>query len=76
MFCVYLIRFTNSGTLYIGSTNNLKRRIGEHAKRKSLELLYYEAYKSETDARRREHNLKYFGKAYGQLKQRIHDTLR
>ena len=75
MFYVYIIKFKINGNLYIGSTNDLRRRIEEHKKKGDLELIYYEAYKSEDDARRREHNLKYFGKAYGQLKGRIKKSL-
>ena len=76
MFYVYIIHILATKTLYIGSTNDLRRRLTEHAKRKGdCELIYYEAYKNEGDARRREQNLKYFGKAYGQLKGRIRDSL-
>jgi putative endonuclease len=64
---------------YIGSTNNLERRIEEHETGKVFstksfqdpELIYYEAYISENSARMREKRLKYFGKAYQELKKRI-----
>ena len=70
-------------TLYIGYTNDLKNRLTEHndglskaTKRyKPWRLVYTEGYRSKEDAIRREHNLKYFGKAYGQLKGRIRDSL-
>ena len=65
--------------LYIGSTNDLKRRLAEHNKGLSKstkinapwKLIYYEAFKDQELAEKREQNLKYFGKAYGQLKRRI-----
>lgn len=52
--------------LYIGSTCDLRKRIKEHnaglvrstKTRRPFELIYYEAYKSEIDARARESNLK------------------
>ncbi len=83
MFYVYIIRSKYDNKLYIGFTNNLKRRILEHKKKRikstkyrgEFKLIYYEAYKSEKDARTREQNLKYFGKAYAQLKKRIKNSL-
>jgi len=38
--------------------------------------IYTEGYFSEEDAKKREQNLKYFRKAYGQLKGRIENSLR
>ena len=40
-----------------------------------LELIYYEAYKSERDARLREKMLKHFGSSYSKLKLRLTDSL-
>ncbi|KKU11066.1 MAG: Excinuclease ABC C subunit domain protein [Parcubacteria group bacterium GW2011_GWB1_45_7] len=65
--------------LYIGSTNDLRARLKLHnngrvsstRKRIPFEVVYYEAYKSEKDARIREHNLKLRSNALRQLKQRI-----
>ena len=70
--------------MYIGSTNNLKRRLLEHNKglnrstkhRSPFELVYREAYKSEEDARHREHNLKLRANALSQLKRRITKSLK
>ena len=77
MFYVYIIKLKRDKSLYFGSTNDLRRRLVEHTKSKGdLDLIYYEAYRSEADARRREHNLKYFGKAYGRLKGRIEESLK
>jgi len=39
-------------------------------------LVYYEAYNSERDAMIREKRLKYFGKAYQELKKRINESLK
>lgn len=83
MFYVYILRSKRDNRLYIGSTNDLRRRIEEHNSGKSvstkfrrpLELIYYEAYRSEQDARRREKNLKLFGRALGGLKRRIRLSL-
>ena len=49
----------NSGKVY--STKN----------RRPLQLIYYEAYLSEKDARHRESNLKLRSRAFAQLKTRI-----
>ena len=83
MFYVYILKSKLDNKLYIGYTQDLKKRIKEHNKKKNkatkyrgkFELVYYEAYKAEDDARKREHNLKYFGKAYGQLKSLISKSL-
>lgn len=79
-FCyVYILKNKDNNELYIGSTNHLKKRLREHQKGKvfstkhfpDFNLIYYEAYISEKDARMREKRLKYFGKAYQELKKRI-----
>jgi putative endonuclease len=65
--------------LYIGSTNNLRRRLAEHNDGKELstkrylpwELIYYEAFFEETLARNREKKLKYHGNAIKELKKRL-----
>jgi len=83
MFYVYIIKSKLDNKLYFGSTNNLKERILEHKNKKvkstkyrgNFTLIYCECYKSEKDARIRERNLKYFGKAYAQLKKRLKNSL-
>jgi putative endonuclease len=83
MFYVYVIQSKKSSNLYVGSTNDLKERITKHnkglvkstRKHKPYVLIYYEAYKIESDARRREKMLKYRGQARNKLKLRIKDTL-
>jgi len=82
MFYVYILKSKKDNNFYIGSTNDLKRRINEHnaglvfstKSRVPFELVYYEAYKSESDARRREKNLKLRSRAFAQLKKRIKES--
>jgi len=79
MFYVYVLQSIHDNTLYIGSTNDLKRRLAEHnngnsratKNRRPFTLCYYEAYSSEQDARHREHALKHNGRVLTQLKRRI-----
>ena len=77
---VYVLE-NRSGKLYFGSTKDLRKRLSLHAlghvdstKRSSWTLIYYEAYRSEPDARRREHQLKRHGQAKRQLKDRIRES--
>ena len=83
MFYVYILKSLKDDKLYIGSTNDLKRRLSEHNNglnrstkaRRPFELRYYEASKSERNAKTREYMLKKDGKALGQLKRRISESL-
>lgn len=83
MYYVYILKSQKDGKLYTGSTNNLQKRLLEHNTGKSfatksrlpLELVYYEAYKSESDARKREANLKLRSRALAQLKKRATQSL-
>ena len=83
MFYTYILKSQKYNELYIGSTNDLKRRFIEHNKGKvestkrkgPHKLIYYEAYIAESDARRRESMLKLRGQARTQLKLRIKDSL-
>ena len=69
--------------MYIGSTNDLRRRFTEHNLgkvfstkfRRPFQLVYYEAYKDEKDARNREKNLKLRSRAFAQLKKRLTNSL-
>ena len=80
---MYLLRSKRDGDLYIGSSNDLKKRLLEHNNglvfstkhRIPFEIIYYEAYRFEEDARHREHNLKLRANAYNQLKRRISKSL-
>ena len=66
MVYVYVLQSKRSGKLYVGYTENLKRRIRDHVSGQThstyrmgqLELIYYEAFKNEQDARERERYLK------------------
>lgn len=61
---------SKNGTIYIESTNDLRKRINEHNNGKSKstkrymlwKIVYYVAYLSEFDARNREKKLKHHGK--------------
>lgn len=74
MYYVYLLKNNSEGITYIGYTNNLRRRIREH-RDKRPELIYYEAYKDEKDARLREFKLKQRGQTVRRLKERIKNSL-
>jgi predicted GIY-YIG superfamily endonuclease len=75
MFYVYLIRNNKDGGTYIGYTSDLRKRIKEH-KEKRPEIIYYEAYKSELDARKRERILKQRGQTVRRLKERLKMSLK
>lgn len=82
MFYVYILKSKKDGNFYTGSTKNLRIRFQLHNEGKifstrwrvPLELIYYEAYKSEKDCRKREHNLKLRSRAFTQLKKRIQES--
>ncbi|MFQ5452333.1 MAG: GIY-YIG nuclease family protein [Candidatus Paceibacterota bacterium] len=85
MYYVYLIQSQNRpDKLYLGSTNDLRRRLKQHNGNKSLftaryspwKLIYYEAFLSQKDARVRESKLKNHGKGMYELKKRLEDSLR
>jgi hypothetical protein len=51
MYYVYIIKKCSNDKIYIGFTNNLKRRFKEHnATGVKWKLIYYEAYKARKDA--------------------------
>lgn len=83
MFYVYVLKSKKDASLYIGYTNDLKRRFEEHNTGKSFatknkapfEIVYYEAYQSKRDAKYRETNLKRHSGAYTHLKKRIQNSL-
>lgn len=78
MFYTYVLKSIKDGKLYIGWTNNLKKRFKNHndgkvdatKNRAPLILIYYEACRSEESAISRE---KYFKTGFGRkfLKDRI-----
>lgn len=80
MYYVYLLQSRiKIKKFYIGSTGDLKRRFYEHntgklgftARYKPWKIIYYEAFISEKDARKREHALKHHGKGVSELKKRL-----
>ncbi len=84
MYHVYLLKSKTHGTFYIGYTNDIERRLSVHnaglvtytKKYAPWILVYYESFLSLEDAKRREKALKYFGRAYTQLKTRIQNSLK
>ena len=66
-FCVYIMTNKPQGTLYVGYTDNLARRVWEHRtgaipgfteKHGLTRLVYYEAFDTREAARQRERRLK------------------
>jgi len=84
MYYVYVLKSRIDSNLYIGYTSNLRQRIKDHnnGKTKSIkhripfELIYYEAYKNKTDARKREIELKKDGYRKEQLMRKIGNSLK
>jgi putative endonuclease len=84
MFYVYVLKSQKNGEFYIGSTNDLRKRLEYHNSGKVFStkshrpyhVVYYEAYKVEEDARKREHNLKLRSRAFAQLRRRIQGSLK
>ena len=84
MFYVYILKSEKDNQLYIGSTSDLKRRLLEHNSgkvqstkpRRPFKLAYYEAYRSEDDARIRESRLKKRGNARALLIKRVGESIR
>ncbi len=86
MYYTYVILCTRKDEkpiFYVGSTENLKRRVSEHIsgsvqttkKFDTIQLVYYEACLNKTDARKRELQLKTgFGRGY--VKRRLEHFLR
>ena len=83
MYYVYVLKSIKLGQLYIGQTNDLKRRFVEHNKGKNIstkhktpfKLVYYEAYQSKSDAKYRENQLKKHSQAYVALRDRIKNSI-
>jgi putative endonuclease len=79
MFYVYILKSNKDDKLYVGYTGNLKKRFLEHNNglvqstrpRKPFELVYYEAYRNERDAKQRELALKRFSGSMVHLRKRI-----
>ncbi len=83
MFYVYLLKHTQ-GDIYIGYASDLKKRLEEHntssntstiRKSGKWEVMYCEAYGSQTDAQKREQKLKQHGSSKHELYKRIKNSL-
>jgi putative endonuclease len=70
---VYMLAGNKNGTLYVGVTNDLARRLMEHkaklvpgfTRKYSVDrLVYFETYESVLEARAREHTLKRWRRAW------------
>ena len=83
MFFVYVLKSKKDGNLYFGYASDLKRRFKMHnagkvkstKERLPFDLVYYEAYKSEKDARSREIQLKKMGSQRESLKKKLQESL-
>ena len=65
-YYVYVLQSQKNDSLYIGYTNNLRKRVVEHNRKMNIstksftpwQIIHYEAYRNRDDARRRENYLK------------------
>jgi putative endonuclease len=73
VFFVYILASKRNGTLYVGVTSNLARRMSEHKaklvpgftrKYEVDQLVYFETFASILEARAREHSLKRWRRAW------------
>lgn len=82
MYYVYILFSQKDKRLYTGFSDNLRSRFKAHIggfvkatkHRRPLQLIYYESYIEETDARRREKYLK-GGNGRGELKKQLQTIL-
>jgi putative endonuclease len=72
-YWVYILASRPGGTLYIGVTNNLIRRVYEHREGQARgftkkygvnRLVYFEAHDSIATALQREHNIKHWSREW------------
>ena len=84
MYYVYILQsLDDERNIYIGHTSDLRRRVEQHnssnnkgyTRGRNWRLVYYEAYSSEKDSRRRERRLKGDGRAKNQLMNRVRESL-
>ena len=82
-FYVYILKSKEHDRYYVGLTSDLRRRLREHNEKRSYwtkryapwQIIYFEGYRAEEDAKSREHQLKRFAQAFSQLKRRLVHTL-
>lgn len=83
VYYVYILLSEVDGKLYIGQTSNLRVRFKRHKlgyvsatkNRRPLNLIYYESYLSDKDAKKREIFLK-GGMGHRQLKIQLEETFK
>lgn len=83
MFYVYILQSLRDKGLYIGYTNNLKKRLKEHQSGKSFatkgrlpfELVHYQAFNSQIDALETEKYLK-TTRGWERIHRMLEDTLK
>ena len=82
MYCVYVLK-SGAGEIYYGFTSDLEKRLAQHKRGENVStkgrewiLIYYEAFRSEEDARERERKLKLHGQAKRWLRERIERSLK
>ncbi len=83
MYYVYIIKSKKDGSIYVGCTNDLRKRIIQHNENKSYytkhngpwEVRYYEAFYSKADAFSREDRLKNNARGLQELKKRLKHTI-
>ena len=83
MYYVYVLKSQKWNRPYVGFTKDLVKRVRQHNSKSTKstsygipwKLVYYEAFLSEIDARKRELQIKKYGSAFGFLKKRIKRSL-
>ncbi len=83
MHNIYLLRSVQFKKIYIRLTDDVPTRLLQHNRGETIstrrfrlwKCVYYEVYISLRDAQIRERRLKYYGKALGQLKRRLVNSL-
>ena len=84
MYYTYVLLSSINSKLYIGSTDDLKQRIGEHnegrggaytKRNRPFRLVFYEAFLSKKDAIKQE---RFYKSGYGKevLKEKVEDSLK
>jgi putative endonuclease len=84
MFYVYIIKSKKIDYLYLGCSQDLKKRLAEHNDNKvkstknkgPFEIRYYESFYSKEDAFNREQKLKKNYRGLQELKKRIKNSLK
>lgn len=83
MFYVYVLKSKKDNSCYTGFAIDLRGRFRKHNQGlvrstknlRPLAIVYYEAYRSKTDALIREKRLKHFAKGFSSLKGRLKHSL-